>query len=59
MTQTLVGQQPTDSQELAKRVRSHPFVDGPTRKLVRSWIQREPPQPTAADSVDPVGQAAG
>jgi D-proline reductase (dithiol) PrdB len=44
MTQMLVGQQPTDSQELAKRVRSHPFVDGPTRKLVRSWIGREPAQ---------------
>jgi len=43
MTETLVGQQPADGQELARRVRSHPFVDGPTRKLVRSWIQREPP----------------
>jgi hypothetical protein len=43
MTATLVDQQPTDSQELAKRVRSHPFVDGPTRKLVRSWIQHDPP----------------
>jgi Glycine/sarcosine/betaine reductase selenoprotein B (GRDB) len=43
MTETLVGQQPTDSQELAKQVRSHPFVDGPTRKLVRSWIQHDPP----------------
>jgi D-proline reductase (dithiol) PrdB len=43
MTETLVGRQPTDRQELAGRVRSHPFVDGPTRKLVRSWIQREPP----------------
>jgi hypothetical protein len=42
MTQTL-DQQPTECRELAKRVRSHPFVDGPTRKLVRSWIQREPP----------------
>ena len=37
MTKTLVDRQPTDYQELAKRVRSHPFVDGPTRKLVRSW----------------------
>jgi D-proline reductase (dithiol) PrdB len=45
MTATLVGQQPTDNQELAKRVRSHPFVDGPTRKLVRSWIQHDPPPP--------------
>jgi D-proline reductase (dithiol) PrdB len=43
MTQTLVDQQPTDYQELARRVRLHPFVDGPTRKLVRSWIEREPP----------------
>lgn len=43
MTETLVGQQPTDPQELAKQVRSHPFVDGPTRKLVRSWIQHDPP----------------
>ena len=43
MTETLVGQQPADSQELAKQVRSHPFVDGPTRKLVRSWIQHDPP----------------
>jgi D-proline reductase (dithiol) PrdB len=43
MTQMQVGQQPADHQELARRVRSHPFVDGPTRKLVRSWIQREPP----------------
>jgi hypothetical protein len=42
MTQTLVGQPPTDPQELAKQVRSHPFVDGPTRKLVRSWIQHDP-----------------
>ena len=42
MTQMLVGQQPADGQELAKRVRSHPFVDDPIRKLVRSWIQREP-----------------
>lgn len=25
----------------ASRLR-HPFVDGPTRKLVRSWIEREP-----------------
>jgi D-proline reductase (dithiol) PrdB len=24
------------------RVGAHPFVDGPTRKLVRSWIEREP-----------------
>jgi D-proline reductase (dithiol) PrdB len=43
MTQTLADQQPTDPQELAKRVRSHPFLDGPTRKLVRSWIQHDPP----------------
>jgi D-proline reductase (dithiol) PrdB len=43
MPATLVGQEPTDSQELAKRVRSHPFVDGPTRKLVRFWIQHDPP----------------
>jgi D-proline reductase (dithiol) PrdB len=44
MTQMLVGQQPADYQELARQVRSHPFVDGPTRKLVRSWIGREPAQ---------------
>ena len=43
MTATLVDQPPTDYQELAKRVRSHRFVDGPTRKLVRSWIQHDPP----------------
>jgi D-proline reductase (dithiol) PrdB len=43
MTETLVGQPPADPQELARRVRSHPFVDGPTRKLVRSWIQHDPP----------------
>jgi D-proline reductase (dithiol) PrdB len=43
MTATLVDHQPTDRQELARRVRSRPFVDGPTRKLVRSWIQRDPP----------------
>jgi hypothetical protein len=43
MTKTLVDQQPTEPQELAKRVRTYPFVDGPTRKLVRSWIQHDPP----------------
>jgi D-proline reductase (dithiol) PrdB len=42
MIETLAGGQPADYRELAKRVRSHPFVDGPTRKLVRSWIEREP-----------------
>jgi D-proline reductase (dithiol) PrdB len=42
MTETLAGGQPADYRELARRVRSHPFVDGPTRKLVRSWIGREP-----------------
>jgi D-proline reductase (dithiol) PrdB len=42
MTETLPGGQPAGYRELAKRVRSHPFVDGPTRKLVRSWIEREP-----------------
>jgi len=42
MTEVLAGGQPTGYQELARRVRSHPFVDGPTRKLVRSWIEREP-----------------
>ena len=45
MTETLAGGQPADYRELAKRVRSHPFVDGPTRKLVRSWIEREPAHP--------------
>ena len=29
MTEPMVGQQPTDCQELAKRVRSHPLVDIP------------------------------
>ena len=42
MQQATAHQHPTEPQELAKRVRSHPFIDGPTRKLVRSWIQREP-----------------
>jgi D-proline reductase (dithiol) PrdB len=42
MTETLAGGQPADYRDLARRVRSHPFVDGPTRKLVRSWIEREP-----------------
>ena len=41
MTDTLAGGQPADYRELATRVRSHPFVDGPARKLVRSWIARE------------------
>ena len=45
MTETLAGGQPAGYQELAKRVRSHPFVDGPTRKLVRSGIEREPAPP--------------
>jgi hypothetical protein len=42
MTETLAGGQPADYRELARRVRSHPFVDGPTRKLVRSWIGVSP-----------------
>src|SRR5512132_3522774 len=42
MIETLAGGQPADYREPAKGVRSHPFVDGPTRKLVRSWIEREP-----------------
>src|SRR5512135_3011172 len=42
MTEALADGQSADYRELAKRVRSHPFVDGPTRKLVRSWIEREP-----------------
>lgn len=42
MTETLAGGQSADPGELARRVRSHSFVDGPTRKLVRSWIEREP-----------------
>ena len=42
MIETLAGRQSADYRELARRVRSHPFVDGPTRKLVRSWIEREP-----------------
>lgn len=45
MAETLAGGRPADYRELAKRVRSHPFVDGPTRKLVRSWIEREPAHP--------------
>jgi D-proline reductase (dithiol) PrdB len=44
MIETLDGGQPADYRDLARRVRSHRFVDGPTRKLVRSWIEREPPQ---------------
>jgi D-proline reductase (dithiol) PrdB len=43
MIETLGSGQPADHRELAKQMRSHPFVDGPTRKLVRSWIEREPP----------------
>lgn len=42
MIETLAGGQSADYRELANGVRSHPFVDGPTRKLVRSWIEREP-----------------
>jgi D-proline reductase (dithiol) PrdB len=42
MIETPAGGQSADYRELAKGVRSHPFVDGPTRKLVRSWIEREP-----------------
>jgi hypothetical protein len=45
MIETLADSQPADYRELAKRVRSHPFVDGPTRKLVRAWIEREPAHP--------------
>ena len=57
MTETLVDRQPADSQELAKQVRSHPFVDGPPRKLVRFLDPTRPPtQPNPLDSVD---QAAG
>ena len=41
--ETLADGRPADYRELARRVRSHPFVDGPTRKLVRSWIARESP----------------
>jgi D-proline reductase (dithiol) PrdB len=44
MTETQAGGQPAGHRELARRVRSHAFVDGPTRKLVRSWIDREPAQ---------------
>jgi D-proline reductase (dithiol) PrdB len=43
MSQKPVHQYPTDARDLAGRVRSHPFIDGPTRKLVRSWIEHEPP----------------
>jgi len=42
MTETLAAGGSADYRELARHVRSHPFVDGPTRKLVRSWIEREP-----------------
>ncbi|HXZ77938.1 MAG TPA: glycine/sarcosine/betaine reductase selenoprotein B family protein [Streptosporangiaceae bacterium] len=42
MTETLAAGGSADYRELARQVRSHPFVDGPTRKLVRSWIEREP-----------------
>jgi D-proline reductase (dithiol) PrdB len=43
MTRQLGDQRPVDHEELARRVRSHPYVDGPTRKLVKSWLEREPP----------------
>jgi D-proline reductase (dithiol) PrdB len=42
MFQTSVDRRPANNQELALQVRSHPFVDGPTRKLVQSWIEHEP-----------------
>jgi D-proline reductase (dithiol) PrdB len=34
-----------DYRELADRVRSNLFLDGPSRKMVRSWIEREDPRP--------------
>lgn len=40
--ETLVDGQPVDYREPANRVRQ-PFLDGASRKLVRSWIEREPP----------------
>jgi hypothetical protein len=46
MIETLANGHPADHRDLARRVRSHPFVDGPTRKLVRSWIEREPAHQT-------------
>jgi D-proline reductase (dithiol) PrdB len=42
MIETPINDRPADFRELAKRAR-HPFVDGATRKLVRSWVDREPP----------------
>jgi hypothetical protein len=36
MTETLAGGHPADYRDLAQRVRSHPFVDGPTA----SWCDR-------------------
>jgi D-proline reductase (dithiol) PrdB len=45
MAGTRTGGQPAGYRDLAERVRSHPYIDGPTRKLVRSWIEREPPHP--------------
>jgi D-proline reductase (dithiol) PrdB len=43
--ETLAGGQPADHGDLARRVRPRPFVDGPTRKLVRAWIEHEPAHP--------------
>jgi hypothetical protein len=34
-----------DYRELADRARSNPFLDGASRKMVRSWIERESPRP--------------
>lgn len=42
MSQTSVDRRTANNRGLALQVRSHPFIDGPTRKLVRSWIEREP-----------------
>jgi D-proline reductase (dithiol) PrdB len=42
MSRTSVDPHQAGCREVPPQVRSHPFVDGPTRKLVRSWIEREP-----------------
>jgi D-proline reductase (dithiol) PrdB len=45
MSEILSGGVRADYRALADRVRSNLFLDGPSRKMVRSWIERESPQP--------------
>lgn len=45
MGETLASGRAADYRELANRVRSNLFLDGPSRTLVRSWIEREMPRP--------------